>query len=253
MAMIHNALALAARGLQVFPCWPGTKKPRTAHGCKDATIDPLIISDWWTAEPELNIAVATGAASKVFVIDVDSEDGELELRKLEAEHTELPATVEVITGRGRHLWFQYPERPVKNTASKIGPGIDTRADGGYVMAPPSLHPSGKRYAWSVDSALSFAAAPGWLIDRIAAPANGGPSTPSSEWRELVATGVGEGARDCTVTRLAGHLLRRRVDPFVVLELMQIWNTARCFPPLPAADIHRIVDSVCGLELKRRGQ
>ena len=74
------------------------------------------------------------------------------MRRLEATHGELPASVEVITARGRHLYFRTPEVPVRNTASKIAPGIDTRGDGGYVLAPPSIHPSGRRYAWSVDAA-----------------------------------------------------------------------------------------------------
>ena len=79
-----------------------------------------------------------------------------------------------------------------------------------------------------------------------------PNTwPPSEWRALVAEGVAEGARDCTVAKLAGYLLCRRVDPFVALEMLQIWNAARCSPPLPAADIDRIVGSIASKELKRR--
>ena len=56
---------------------------------------------------------------------------------------------------------------------------------------------------------------------------------ASEWRGIVTGGVAEGARDCTIAKLTGHLLRRRVDPIVVLELMQVWNATRCTPPLPA--------------------
>jgi hypothetical protein len=253
--MIKTALALAAKGLFVFPLWPGTKQPRTEHGCKDATTDPFVITGWWEPEPALNIAVATGAASKVFVVDIDGLDAEAELSKLEAANGELPATVESITARGRHIWFQYPvDRQVKNTASKIAPKIDTRADGGYVLVPPSLHPSGKRYTWSVDSASTFAAAPDWLIEKIAAPISRGTAlqTPPSEWRELVGNGVAEGARDCSAARLAGYLMRRRIDPYVTLGLLQIWNATRCTPPLPAADIERIVASIAGRELKRRG-
>jgi hypothetical protein len=64
-------------------------------------------------------------------------------------------------------------------------------------------------------------------------------------------GAAEGTRDCTVVKLAGHLLRRRIDPFVVLELLQTWNATRCAPPLAAADIERVVASVAGRELQRR--
>jgi hypothetical protein len=255
--MIRTALALAERGLRVFPCWPGTKKPRTAHGCLDATTDPLVINDWWGAESALNVAVATGAASKVFVVDVDGVEAEAGLRKLEDLHGALPPTIESITGRagGRHLWFQHPgDRRLKNTEGRIAPKIDSRGDGGYVLSPPSLHPSGRRYAWSVDSTNTFAEAPGWLLDKITEQRDGNgavPPTPPSEWRDLVGNGVAEGARDCSAARLAGYLLRRRVDPFVALELVHIWNTTRCSPPLPGADIERIVTSIAGRELKRR--
>jgi Primase C terminal 1 (PriCT-1)/Bifunctional DNA primase/polymerase, N-terminal len=144
---------------------------------------------------------------------------------------------------------------VKNTAGRIAPGIDTRGDGGYVLAPPSVHPSGRAYAWSVDSASVIAAAPDWLVHKIAAPNGNGAATPPtlpSEWRELVEHGVGEGRRDTTLTKIAGHLLRRHVDPLLALELMLALNEARCMPPLPAGDIERIVASIAGKELRRRG-
>jgi hypothetical protein len=114
-----------------------------------------------------------------------------------------------------------------------------------------MHPSGRRYAWSVDSANALTAPPEWLLAKIAAPANGTDVTPSSEWRELVTNGVAEGARDTTIARLAGHLLRRRIDPFVTLELLQVWNATRCAPPLPQRDIERIIGSIAGKELQRR--
>jgi Bifunctional DNA primase/polymerase, N-terminal/Primase C terminal 1 (PriCT-1) len=253
--MIRTAIALAEKGLFIFPCWPGTKKPRTAHGCKDATADPFVIIGWWSSEPELNIAVATGAGSGVFVVDVDDITAEGELLKLESAHGTLPSTVESITARGRHIWFKHPGAPIKNTASVIAPKIDSRGDGGFVLVPPSLHPSGKRYCWSVDSAKAFAPAPQWLLDKITTSTNGNGKAapiPPAEWHALVATGVNEGARDCTIAKLAGYMLRRRIDPFVALELLQVWNGARCAPPLPAADIERIVDSICGRELRRRG-
>ena len=75
--------------------------------------------------------------------------------------------------------------------------------------------------------------------------------PPEAWRELVANGAVEGTRDCTITKLAGHLLRRRIDPFVALELLQSWNATKCVPPLLAADIERIVASVASRELRRR--
>ena len=173
--MIKTALNYAKRGLYVFPCRVKDKRPATANGVKDATIDPDLIERWWREEPEFNIAVATGALSRIFVTDIDGLDAEAELKKLEAQYGPIPSTVELITARGRHLFFQYPEQPVRNSAGKLAPGIDVRGDGGYVLAPPSKHPSGRRYCWSVDSGNAFATAPEWLLARLAAPADGNGS------------------------------------------------------------------------------
>jgi Bifunctional DNA primase/polymerase, N-terminal len=157
--MIKAALGYAKRGLHVFPCRVRDKRPATANGLKDATIDPDLIQRWWREEPDFNIAIATGAVSNIFVIDIDGFDAEAELRRLEVQNGPLPPTVESITARGRHLFFRYPGQSIRNSASKIGPGIDVRGDGGYGLVPPSKHPSGRTYYWSVDSASSFAAAP----------------------------------------------------------------------------------------------
>ncbi len=248
--MIRTALQLAAKGLHVFPCKPHNKQPATANGLKDATTDPDTIRAWWKQQPLCNVAIATGAVSGVFVLDVDGLDAEAALRRLEEEYgAALPETVEVITARGRHIYFNWPNQPVRNSASKIGTHLDIRGDGGYVIAPPSVHPSGRRYCWSVDSANSIADAPGWLLAKQKGVVAATP-TLSPEWRALI-EGVSEGARDCTLAKLAGHLLRHRVDPFVTLGLLQSWNVTCCVPPLPAADIERIVNSIAGKELRRR--
>src|SRR5438552_3239733 len=119
-------------------------RPATANGLKDATTDLDTIRQWWRQEPQFNIAIATGAVSKIFVVDVDGLDAECTLRKFEAEHGALPATVEAITARGRHVYFRAPEVPVRNTASKIAPGIDTRGDGGYRASPAECPPERPR-------------------------------------------------------------------------------------------------------------
>jgi hypothetical protein len=217
------------------------------NGLKDATTDPERIERWWRANPNYNVAIATGTASGIFIIDVD--DAEAELRRLEAEHGALPPSVEAITARGRHVYLKMPHADVHNSAGKLALGIDVRATGGYVLAPPSMHPSGCRYCWSVDSANTIADPPAWLIQKICTSRNNG--APPTRWRELV-RGVPEGARDNSVARLAGYLLHRRIDPHVTLELLEGWNQTRCTPPLPTGDVMRIVNSIAGRELKRRG-
>jgi Bifunctional DNA primase/polymerase, N-terminal/Primase C terminal 1 (PriCT-1) len=254
---LRAALKLADRGLHVFPCKPRDKRPATLHGVKDATIDPDVIERWWRQEPSFNIGVATGTTSGIMVIDVDNIDAEAELKKLETANGALPATVESITARGRHLYFRWPEGGVRNSAGKIAPGIDVRASGGYIVAPPSLHPSGKRYCWSVDSASAFAPAPEWLIGMVTAPAamllfdnTARPADPA-QWRDLVRNGITEGCRNDKMARLVGHLLGRHVDPEVTLEIALAINDARCRPPLPGNEVVAIVDSIAGLELKKR--
>src|SRR5665811_1384776 len=104
-AFLQAALDYAARGLPVFPCVPRDKTPATKRGFHDATMNPATIRRWWLAT-NYNIGIRTGAASGVFVIDIDGNDGAASLYALEAEHGALPATPEVITARGRHLWFK---------------------------------------------------------------------------------------------------------------------------------------------------
>jgi hypothetical protein len=253
MSALHKtARRLASKGMRVFPCNPGSKFPATPLGVLDATTDPTAIDTWWQKSPDYNVAVATGAPSGIFVVDIDGLEAETELRKLEAEHAPLPTTVETITSRGRHIWLRMPDAALRNSAGKIAPHVDVRATGGYILCPPSLHPSGKRYAWSVDSANAIAEAPPWLLAKVVEPAGGnGAATAPSEWVKLATEGVIEGARNDSVTRLTGHLLRRYVDPRVTLELIRVWNAMRCRPPLDDREVEGIVNSIAGKELKRR--
>jgi hypothetical protein len=161
-AFLQAALDYAARGLPVFPCVPRDKIPATKRGFHDATTNPGTIRRWWRATDCYNIGVRTGAGSGVWILDVDGNDGAASLYALEAEHGALPATPEVITARGRHLWFKYTV-PISCSTGRIGPGIDVRADGGCIMAPPSIHPTGQVYAWWTDS-FDLASAPNWLLE-----------------------------------------------------------------------------------------
>lgn len=124
------------------------KHPVFKGGWKIATTDSEQIKEWFDNGLRRNIAIATGAISGLFVLDVDGRAGEDSLQKLEAKYGVLPATVSVITGRGRHLYFKSPPEKILCSAGKLGQGLDVRGDGGIIIAPPSLHQNGKRYAWS---------------------------------------------------------------------------------------------------------
>jgi Bifunctional DNA primase/polymerase, N-terminal len=161
--MLEAALDYAGQGYSVFPCWPMTKEPATWRGFKDAVSNPATIRRWWLADPSYNIAIATGLASRVFVLDIDGAIGAETLEALEAKYGSLPATRISTTSGGCHFWFQ-TDRPIPcRTGGQGGfpPGLDIRADGGYVMAPPSIHPDGTIYRWA--NARAIANAPDWLI------------------------------------------------------------------------------------------
>lgn len=139
--MLRAALAYAERGKPVFPCEPGGKEPLTEHGFKDASKDPRKINAWWRRWPNANIAIPTGAESGFWVLDVDADKGGFAtLEEWEVEEP-LPETAMVRTGRGGiHYYFDYPTdgTVIPNSAGKLGPGLDVRGEGGYVLVPPSF-------------------------------------------------------------------------------------------------------------------
>lgn len=152
-------------GLAVFPLRPRTKIPQTEHGCLDATTRLETIDGWWKRWPDANVGVACGEPSAVWVLDVDGADGETKLAELELAHGALPGTLEARTKRGRHLYFAFDAR-VRNSAKRL-PMLDTRSTGGYVVAPPSVHPDGDVYAWTEGrgpKSIAPATAPEWLVE-----------------------------------------------------------------------------------------
>jgi hypothetical protein len=164
-SLLDAALEYAAAGWQVFPCIARMKVPAIKGGFYAATTNPETIKRYWRRS-DCNIGIRTGAASGFWVFDTDGDEGEASLRRLESEHGSLPPTREAISGGGgRHLWFKYTG-PVPSKAGQIGIGLDTRGDGGYIVAPPSIHPNGRAYAWSVDSIDELAIAPDWLLQLV---------------------------------------------------------------------------------------
>jgi bifunctional DNA primase/polymerase-like protein len=144
------------------------------RGAKQATTSRVVIRAWWTHAPLANPALATGDVSGVVVIDVDGDHGGFDsLRNLEREHGPLPQTQRVQTGSGQHVYLAYPGIHLKNTAGKLGAGLDVRCCGGYAVTVGAVHRSGKAYAWQdgcrPDQA-PIAALPAWLLERLTGPA-----------------------------------------------------------------------------------
>lgn len=156
-------------GCNNLNCSSVGKHPRTNNGFKDASTDIQQIQHWWTQWPESNIGIITGQQSGLVVLDVDGDVGHESLCNLIQLHGPLPNTLTAITGRGQHFYFSYPEgHSIKNSAGKIGKNLDIRADGGFVIAPPSRHASGHEYQWE-DESLSPALLPSWLLKLITSP------------------------------------------------------------------------------------
>jgi Bifunctional DNA primase/polymerase, N-terminal len=193
------ALAYAARGWPVFPCHgmrdgqctcgksnrdsPG-KHPRFRGSFKNATTDSEQIQQWWTKYPDANVAIATGAASGLIVLDQDPRNyGDLTLDELEAQYDKLPETVVSCTGGGgAHYFFRYPTEPVRSGAGVLGPGLDIQSDGRYIIAPPSRHASGREYEWEVSShpdQVPIVALPPWVLIRANTPTGHGSSQPQA--------------------------------------------------------------------------
>ena len=273
---LSEALHLIGYGLRVFPlqgmhlnrngklvCTCGSPKcehpgkhplPRFApNGLKNANTCAQTVGRWFTQAPLANIGLATGP---VTVLDVDPRhDGDESLRRLEAGHGPLPQTWRVLTGGGgEHIFLLSPDGiEIRNSAGLLGSGLDIRGAGGYVVAPSSLHASGRTYEWSVDhhpDETPLAPMPDWMIAALVRPQEGA-ARPASEWRDLLSEGVTNGSRNNAVTRLTGHLLRRYVDPVMVHELMQAWNQVRCAPPLQPEEVTKAVASIARKECKRR--
>ena len=134
-----------ASGWPVLPLEPCGKKPLTRHGFKDATRCHDQVANYWSRTPDANVGIATGVASGLFVVDVDGSDGDRALTSI----CDIPVTIEARTSKGRHLYFEMPDGiELGLTVNGIAKQIDTRGNGGYIVAPPSVHPSGHVYGWA---------------------------------------------------------------------------------------------------------
>lgn len=231
------------------------KHPRITGFYRCATLDMSQILQWASFWPQSNVGMPTGHPWRYVVIDVDPRHGgERSLDDLQRKFGFFPPTIETITGSGgRHYFFNTPKVELQNSSGKIAPGVDVRGHHGFVVVPPSLHASGNRYEWVAGHApdeIAAAAMPAWLIDSTTAEV-GNALGRRSDWRQSVLRKIGEGERNAAVAKLVGHLLRRRVDPYVVLEIALSWNRDHCLPPLDDREVVAVVDSIAKSELARR--
>lgn len=256
--MLEQALEYLRRGWSVFPLMPKDKRPPKGFEWKPyQSTRPTEeqIRAWWTKWPQANIALACGALSGVIALDVDGEAGRASVA---GKH--LPLTPISETGRedgGHHYLFKHPGGFCHNFAHKV-PGLDFRGDGGYIVLPPSIHPTGTSYAWNISpDDTELADAPKWLLELLKIDAGAVALTgddlsgeDAPHWTAEVLQGVGEGQRNDTMTRLAGRYIGNGLDEGEVIEILKGVN-ARNKPPLLDAEIEQIVRSIAKTELRKQ--
>jgi putative DNA primase/helicase len=226
--MLEAAAAYASQGISVFPC--AKKIPLIPGGFKNATWHPEPIVKWWSEWPDAQIGVAAGEVNHLFIIDVDGPEGERAVEKMN-----LPETFTVATRPGRwQFWFRQPDGlKSKCTAGILAPQVDTRGDGGYSIAPPSVHhETGQPYRVVKD--IPWAPAPVELLEP--------RKTPDSQPSAGVET-IRQGTRHKTMLSIAGALRARGLSRGVVLGELQSANERLCVPPLDAGDIEKLADYV----------
>ena len=254
---LEAALAYARRDWPVFPlygvreggcscgrpaCESAGKHPRTLHGLKDATTDEARIRQWWSTWPDANVGIVTGARSGLVVLDIDPRNGgDDSLADLERTHGSLPKTIQSLTGGGgQHYFFEHPGGSIKSRS--IAEGIDVKADGGHVVAPPSGHISGRTYEWEGSSHpddTPLAELPLWLQALLALLTKGHTEKSAT----LTFDKIPEGTRNTTLASLAGTMRRKGMTPEAIEAALLQENAQRCNPPLSEHEVKSIAASI----------
>jgi len=244
--LLEAALSYARMGLAVFPLEIKGKKPITDNGFKDATTDEAIVRQWWASNPKANIGIATGQKSGgIVAIDMDidkdkGKDGYHVFKKwCDENYLVLPDSWLSITGRGGYHLFYRSRFPVP---SKIGwlDDVDIRADGAYVVAPPSVHPNGTRYEWedapdecqlvsTDDIDVEF------VMNSVIA------SSVKTNQPLNVPEEIPEGHRDEIMFKLACKYQAMGMSDTAMLAALQEENRVRCKPPLTDREIRKKVE------------
>ena len=266
-AVLQAALDYAQRGWLVAPlhwivkgqcscgkptCESQGKHPLTPHGLKDSSKNPAIIRKWWKMWPEANVAIITGKESGLVVIDLDDKGHGIQEEELQSKgHGNLPLTPTADTGGGgRHYFYAYNGSRIRNRAGLLDLNVDVRGEGGYVVAPPSRHLSGKQYVWRINHiGHKVAPLPDWLHRLLTEEQKKHlPKDRTVPLSDLWA-GVPHGKRNQTAAKLAGRLIGRGMQPEEVMSLMSLWNTQN-EPVLPEAELAETVKSIYGAETRK---
>ncbi len=254
--LLEAALRYAALGYKVFPCIPGEKAPLTPHGFLDATTDPAQIEAWWAKHPDANIGMPT---TGLVAIDIDGPNNPWPLDP--AWTQDLASCPVSLTPRGgRHHVFRQPAgKAWKNTTGRIAAKVDTRADGGYIVVPPSIV-DGIAYRWMQGATLvgsgELPEPPGWARDLIDGLGGNGSGSGAPRAADGAPHGADPGAggntipagqRNATLARLAGVMRRHGMGREEILGALERVNAGRCRPPLSPREVEKIAASIARYE------
>ena len=247
--MLDAALAYVNSGFKVFPCcWPNGdhlcgcgrhhegrdigKVPLTSSGFKDATQTQAGVQTYWKKWPRANIGVFLEG---FYVLDVDADHGGLiSLAKLITITGDFKTRTIRTGGGGLHYYLKGTHRTVP--AFEGYPGLEIRGtQSAYVIAPPSMHKSGNRYAIESDMPITE---PPLLFTEIA-----GKITPVPDFSINTDGEIPNHQRNITLTRMAGALRRVGFTPDEIAEILLKINKTRCNPPLPESQVIRTAKSV----------
>ncbi len=215
---------------------------------QSSLVTPEEAQEWYRQWPLAGVGIVTGSVSALFVVDVDPRaGGDLTLGEWAEKGWFIPDGPQAKTGGGGcHFYLALPTGGLP-TCPALGQGIDLKAEGSYVVAPPSSHPSGGLYQWYPDMGpdLPLPEAPAWLLalvqQRRGVGASNGTGNGVKAWH-LVSGPIPDHTRNITLTRIAGWLRLYHPVPVVEVLLLAI-NDARCQPPLDADEVRTIAQSV----------
>ena len=222
-----------SRGISIIPVLPKSKQPAILWSeFQRRHPTDTEIEKWFADGANHNIGIVTGSVSGLAVVDLDGD----EAVKFARAHGFSPSPL-VKTGRGYHVYYSYREGTRNFQKRDNLPGIDLRAEGGYVVAPPSIHESGVQYEWVKGKGLDdleMAELPGIVLAEK-------PEQQKTPLRALY-QGVSQGQRNDTLTRLVGSWANDKLTFAECLENALLWNS-RNDPPLPEREIERTIKSI----------
>lgn len=243
-SMKEWALYYAELGLAVFPLAYRNKVPAIEGGCKAATTEKSKIERWWNQNPRYNIGIATGNKSNgLVVIDLDVDknkgiDGYEVLRDWQNKHGELPETWQSITGRGGYHYF-YKDTITHSNKVGLYEGVDIRGEGGYIVAPPSVHPNGNTYEWEQEpKEYEIAQADDIVNDFFKGEKQRIDSEHKTNFK--VPELIPEGKRVDTIVRLIASLRTKGLDDDAIKAAVRVENEKRCNPPLKEKELEKAV-------------